>query len=193
MADLKNTSNRTPPTIHGIKTVSAGNRFELEQMDLTFSNGERRIYERLKQKGHGAVIVVPVNDQDEVLMIREYAAGTERYELGLVKGRIDPGEEPLDAANRELREEIGLAADKLTKLRQLSVMPGYMAHQTHVVLAQSLHSSPLVGDEPEPLDVVPVPLSDLEHVLFDETCSDGRCLASLLMAKHWLVAQVSGT
>lgn len=180
---------RKPPTINGITTRPAGQRFTLERMDLTFSNGEHRIYERVQQKGDGAVIVVPINDASEVLMVREYAAGTERYELGLVKGRIDPGEEPLTAANRELREEIGLAAKTLIKLRQLSVIPGYMPHQTHVVLAQSLYPSPLVGDEPEPLDVVAVPLADVEDVLFEETCSDGRSLASLLIAKHWLARQ----
>lgn len=172
-----------------MKTVPSGNRFELEKIDLTFSNGEHRVYERLKQKGHGAVIVVPVNEAGEVLMVREYAAGTERYELGLVKGRIDAGEAPLEAANRELREEIGLAAKELTKLRQLSVIPGYMAHQTHVVLARALYPSPLVGDEPEPLDVVPVSLDSVEDILFEETCSDGRSLASLLIAKHWLARE----
>src|SRR3546814_7447851 len=73
--------------------------------DLEFSNGERRQFQRLHGRGHGAVVVVPMLDDDTVLLVREYAAGMHRYELGLVKGRIDAGETPLQAADRELKEE----------------------------------------------------------------------------------------
>ena len=70
-------------------------------------------YERLHSRGHGAVMVPPMLDADTVLLIREYAAGVHRYELGLPKGRIDAGETLLDAANRELKEEAGYGARKL--------------------------------------------------------------------------------
>ena len=66
----------------------------MERLDLEFSNGERRRYERLHGRGHGAVMVVPMLDADTVLLVREYAAGVHRYELGLLKGRIDAGETP---------------------------------------------------------------------------------------------------
>ncbi len=63
-----------------------------EEIDLEFSNGERRTYERLKSSGLGAVIIVPMRDDDTVLLVREYGAGIERYELGLPKGRLDRDE-----------------------------------------------------------------------------------------------------
>ena len=75
----------------------------MERLDLEFANGERRRYERLHGRGHGAVIVVPMLDDDTVLLVREYAAGVHRYELGLVKGRIDAGETA--AAGRRPRAE----------------------------------------------------------------------------------------
>ena len=59
------------------------------------------------------VAVVPMLDDDTVLLIREYAAGVHRYELGLVKGRIDAGETSLQAADRELKEEAGYGARSL--------------------------------------------------------------------------------
>lgn len=105
-------------------------------IDLEFSNGERRRYQRLKSRGLGAVIVVPVRDDGQVLLIREYAAGLHRYELGLVKGRLEAGEDMLEAAQRELQEEAGFAARELTELTTLSLAPGYMTHVTHVVLAR---------------------------------------------------------
>jgi ADP-ribose diphosphatase len=145
---------RRLPTIHGVTEHTSG-PYRLERLDLEFSNGERRQYERLHGRGHGAVIVVPLLDDDTVLLVREYAAGLHRYELGLVEGRIDPGEAPLHAANRELQEEAGYAARSLHLLRMLTLSPRYMSHQAHVVVARDLYPQRLPGDEPEELEVVP--------------------------------------
>ena len=90
--------SRRLPTIHRITEHDAG-PYRLERLDLEFANGERRHYERLHRRGHGAVVVVPMIDEDPVLLVREYAAGVHRYELGLVKGRIAAGEEPEPAAD----------------------------------------------------------------------------------------------
>src|SRR3546814_4871102 len=75
-------------------------------------------------------------DDDTVLLVREYAAGVHRYELGLVKGRIDAGETPEHAANRSLMEEAGYDANSVRVLRSLTLAPTYMSHQTHLVLAR---------------------------------------------------------
>ena len=176
---------RRLPTIHGITEHDAG-PYRMERMDLEFGNGERRQFERLHSRGHGAVIVVPLLDDDTVLLVREYAAGVHRYELGLVKGRIDAGETPLQAANRELQEEAGYAARSLQVLRTLSLAPSYMSHQTHLVIARDLHPQRLPGDEPEPLDVVPWKLAALHQLILREECSEGRSLAALFIAREWL-------
>src|SRR5690606_41893029 len=88
-------------TCHGFTEHEAG-PYRMERLELEFGNGERRQYERLHGRGHGAVIVVPLLDDDTVLLVREYAAGLHRYELGLVKGRIDAGEQPLEEGKRAL-------------------------------------------------------------------------------------------
>src|SRR3546814_6291757 len=110
---------RRLPIIHGITEHDAG-PYRLGRLDLEFGNGERRRYERLHGRGHGAVAVVPMLDDDTVLLVREYAAGVHRYELGLVKGRIDAGETPEHAANRELMEEAGYGATSVQVLRSLT-------------------------------------------------------------------------
>ena len=81
------------------------NWIEVEELDLRFSNGERRTYERLASRGHGAVMIIPVLDDNTILLINEYAAGVHEYQLTLPKGLVDPGETALEAANRELMEE----------------------------------------------------------------------------------------
>ncbi|MBW3551251.1 MAG: ADP compounds hydrolase NudE, partial [Proteobacteria bacterium] len=80
--------SRRLPVIHGITEHDAG-PYRFEQIDLEFANGERRQYQRMHGRGHGAVVVVPMLDAETVLLVREYAAGVHRYELGLVKGRVD--------------------------------------------------------------------------------------------------------
>src|SRR6185503_20620052 len=103
-----------PPIIHATRDIEHSRFLRAEQVDLEFSNGERRTYERMKPGGLGAVIIVPMLDAETVLLVREYGVGLDRYELGLPKGRLDPGETPFEAAGRELQEEAGFAARKLT-------------------------------------------------------------------------------
>ena len=173
------------PIIHGITEHDAG-PYRLERLDLEFSNGERRRYERLHARGHGAVAVVPLLDAETVLLVREYAAGVHRYERGLVKGRMDAGEPPAQAANRELMEEAGYGAHDLQVLRSLSLAPTYMSHQTHVVLARDLYPQRLAGDEPEPLELVPWKLADLGQLILQEDFSEGRTIAALFIVREWL-------
>jgi ADP-ribose diphosphatase len=180
--------SRRLPTIHGITEHDAG-PYRMERMDLEFSNGERRKYERLHGRGHGAVAVVPMLDADTVLLVREYAAGVHRYELGLVKGRIDAGETPLEAANRELMEEAGYGARELIVLRELTLAPTYMSHATHLVLARDLYPQRLPGDEPEALELMPWKLADIGELILREEFSEGRSVAALFIAREWLQQQ----
>ncbi len=179
-------SSRPLPTIHSITERSEGPERRSEELDLEFSNGERRRFYRLKPQGHGAVVVVPLLDNDTVLLVREYAAGVHRYELGLVKGRIDAGEAPLQAADRELKEEAGYGARRLDVLRSLSLAPTYMAHQSWLVVARDLYPERLPGDEPEELEVVPWKFAELDQLMLREDFSEGRSLAALFIAREWL-------
>ena len=175
------------PKIHARRDIDPSKMFSIEQLDLEFSNGERRRYQRLKSRGLGAVIVVPVQHDGQVLLIREYAAGLHRYELGPVKGRLEAGEDVLEAAQRELQEEAGVAARELTELTALSLAPGYMTHVTHVVLARDLYPSRLTGDEPEELEVMPWPLEQLHELVQRPDCTEGRSIAALYIARDHLL------
>lgn len=177
---------RTLPIVHGVHARNEAPDRVVEDIDLEFGNGERRVFQRLRSRGHGAVAVVPLLDDDTVLLVREYAAGVHRYELGLVKGRIDEGETPLQAADRELKEEAGYGARRLDVLRSLSLSPVYMSHQTTLVLARDLYPERLPGDEPEELEVVPWKLDALHELILREDFSEGRSIAGLFIARDWL-------
>jgi ADP-ribose diphosphatase len=173
------------PRIHATEEVDLGH-YRLERLDLEFSNGERRRYERLNRRGHGAVMIAAMPDPDTVLLVREYAAGVHRYELGLPKGRMDAGETAHQAADRELKEECGFGARRLETLRMISLGPIYLSHAIHLVLAQDLYPKRLPGDEPEELEVVPWRLDNLHELMLREDCSEGRSLAALFIVRELL-------
>lgn len=183
--------SRKLPTIHGVVERDEG-RNRIEELDLEFGNGERRRYTRMKQRGPGAVMIAALPDPDTVLLIREYACGVHRYELGLPKGRIDAGETPLEAANRELKEEAGFGGHRLTLLRPMTLSPAYMGHQTHLVLAEDLYPERLPGDEPEEPEVIPWKLDALHELMLREDCSEGRALAALFIVREYLRLRARG-
>jgi ADP-ribose diphosphatase len=180
---------RKKPILSSIQNIATTRFFNIQSMDVEFSNGEKRQYERLKPSSNGAVLVIPMLDDETVLMIYEYSGGTDRYELALTKGKIDDGETPLEAANRELIEEIGYGAKRLTYMKAMSIAPGYQSSVTHIILAQDLYAASAHGDEPEPLEVVEHKLADLESLVYDDNLTEARSIAALYMAKELIRQQ----
>jgi len=177
----------TKPEILKRHTVARSRLFRADELHLRFSNGEERIYEKLvRGNGFGAVLVIPVLDDNRVVMIREYAAGIHDYHLALPKGAIDKGESALEAANRELKEEAGYGAGRLELLKQFYLSPAYMEHRINVVLARDLYPERLPGDEPEPIEVVPCDFEDLLSLTMRDDVYEGRTIAALFLAREWL-------
>ncbi len=174
------------PKILNRQVVAQSKLFTIETLDLQFSNGEKRIYEKIGRTSGGAVLIIPMLDDKTVLLIREYAGGTERYELALPKGRTEPGEDSLDAANRELMEEIGYGSAKLNHLTSLTIAPGYLEHSTDIILARDLYEEKREGDEPEELEVIPWPIDQINELLQRDDFSEARSLAALFLAKDFL-------
>ncbi|KXX65498.1 ADP compounds hydrolase NudE [Marichromatium gracile] len=179
---------RSKPKILARRLVAQSRLFRVEQIDLEFTNGARRTYERVPG-GNDSVMIVPMLDAETVLLIREYGAGSERYELGLPKGVVEPGEDPLEAANRELQEEVGHGARALRIIDRVSLVPGYIAHRSLIVLAQDLYPSRLPGDEPEDIEVIPWRLDALDALLAREDFDEARAIAALFLAQRALAAQ----
>jgi ADP-ribose diphosphatase len=179
------TQRQKKPEILHTEVVARSRLFQIEQIHLKFSNQVERHYERMKGSNRGAVMVVPVHKGD-LLLALEYAAGTHDYELGFPKGLIDPGESPIEAANRELQEEIGFGAGKLTLLKELTLAPGYFSSRMQIFLAEDLYESRLEGDEPEPIVVVPWRLSEWQSLLDEVNFSESRSVSALFLAQKHL-------
>ncbi len=176
--------NRTPPEILNTEICAKSRLFTIESVDLRFSNGVEAQWERLKSSSRGAVLMVPMVDKDTVLMIREYAVGVGRYELALPKGKIDADESILEAANREMMEEVGYGANQLEHIDSLTIAPGYLGHTTHIVVGKDLYKKRLPGDEPEEIEVIPWKLSQLNKLIQQDEMTEARTIAALFMVRE---------
>lgn len=176
------------PEILNVETVARSRLFTVEAVDLAFSNGARRVYERMRPSGREAVMIVPIID-NHLILIQEYAVGLESYELGFPKGLIDPGESVFEAANRELKEEAGFGASELEALSKLTMAPSYFSSKMNIVVAEGLYPEKLEGDEPEPLPLTRWPLDNLLALLEEPDFREARNVSALFLVREWLVKQ----
>ncbi|YCH30874.1 ADP compounds hydrolase NudE [Erwinia sp. PK3-005] len=176
------------PKILNVEPVAHSRLFTIESVDLAFSNGARRVYERMRPSEREAVMIVPIID-NHLLLIQEYVVGLETYELGFPKGLIDPGETVFEAANRELKEEAGFGAQQMEALSKLTMAPSYFSSKMNIVVAEGLYPEKLEGDEPEPLPVIRWPLDNLMALLQEPDFNEARNVSALFLAREWLVKQ----
>ena len=152
-----------------IKTiVSKTKLFCIEELDVKFDNSSQRKYEIISGTGQGVVMIIPILNSNFVF-ISEYSAGINDYSLSFPKGKIDEGESVLEAANRELQEEIGYKSTTLEQIYTIDLAPGYMNHKTHVVVADNGQNLYFGDENPEPLIKIVCPIEDAKlSKLFSE-------------------------
>jgi 8-oxo-dGTP pyrophosphatase MutT (NUDIX family) len=139
------------------------------------STSEREVVE------HPGAVAVVAHDDLHIYLVRQprEAVGEEAL-LELPAGKLDvPGETPLDCARRELAEEIGKSANDWRELKRFYTTPGFAAEQVTAFLATDLRDADREPDPEERIEIVPWPLSDLEHAI--ESCEDAKSLIGLLM------------
>lgn len=174
-------SQKPVPEILTRQVVARSRLLRIEAVDLRFSNGAERQFERLQGSGRGAVMVVPFIDAETLMLVREYAAGLHNYQLGFPKGLIDLGETPEQAANRELKEEIGFGARHVRHLKTVTMAPQFFSASMEIFIATDLYPERLPGDEPEPLELVPWRLDKLDALLEQADFTEARSIAALLL------------
>ena len=174
------------PEIVNVTSLTKSRLFHIQQVELKFSSGTEKTYERIIAAENGAVLIVPLLENQNVLMIKEYSVGTDQYELLFPKGLIDEGESILDAANRELMEEVGQGAKTLKHINTMTIAPGYLGFKTHIVLAEGLYPAQLEGDEPEPLEVLEFSPDGIDALIQRDDLTESRTIAALYMVRDIL-------
>ena len=130
----------------------------------------------------GCTAIVALDSEKNVLLVRQYRKAVERMLLEIPAGGIEPGEEPLEGARRELEEETGFSAERWEHLSVFYTSPGFCTEFMHLYLATELQPAERAADDDEHIEVVRVPLKkSLELVASGEIC-DAKSIAGLLLA-----------
>jgi ADP-ribose pyrophosphatase len=134
----------------------------------------------------GSVVIVPVDNEGNVLFVRQYrhAAGMELLELPA--GTLNREETPEACARREVREETGMAAGKIEHLGGFFLAPGYSTEFMHLYLATDLYINPLEPDTDEFLKVEKVPLREALEMPARKVLPDAKSLAAFYLARPYL-------
>lgn len=134
----------------------------------------------------GAVAMVPMLDADHILLVRQWRTAAGRALLEIPAGTLEPGEEPLRCAERELMEEVGYRPRKLTPLFAMFLAPGYSAEKLRVFLAEELTPERLAHDADERIEVVTLTWSDVASLLARGEIADAKTISGLLYAEKLL-------
>ena len=127
----------------------------------------------------GAVAIVAVDAEDHVWLVRQLREATRHELVELPAGTAEPGEEPLETAQRELREECGLHGGTWRELTAFWTTPGFCREYMHVFLAEGVEPGSADPEADEALEVVRWPVSDLGGRLGE--IEDAKTLAGLLL------------
>jgi ADP-ribose diphosphatase len=160
------------------RVVYAGRILTLWLKYLELADGRRHLREIVEHRPGAAAVAV--DEDGQVLLVRQQRPAVGLAVLELPAGLIDPGEAPIDTARRELEEETGYAAGVLEPLVAFYTSPGFTDELIHIFVASSLEKTEMRHDEEEEIEVVRMPLgSALEHVMRREI-SDAKTVAGLL-------------
>ena len=170
------------------ETIYDGKILHVERWTVTCPNGREALREIVVHKG--AAAVVPVFEDGTTLLVRQHRVAVDRVTLEIPAGKLDSvSEDPLDCAVRELEEETGLRAGRMTLLTSLLTTPGFCTEKIAIYLAQDLTQGQTHPDEDEFLDLVRIPLEEAVARIMHGEIRDSKTICGLLMAKEALAAQ----
>lgn len=165
-------------------SVYQGRAFGVQVVRMRLPDGRLRDYDLVRHKP--SITVLPLDEKGRLLFVRQFRLGAGSELLELPAGVMEDGEEPLECAARELREETGFSAGKLTLLGDFYLAAGYSDEHMYVYLATDLLPDPLEQDEDEFLEVDAVPAAEALKLARDNRIQDSKTLATLLLALPWL-------
>jgi len=126
------------------------------------------------------IAVVALDEQRNVVMVRQFREAAGKTLLEIPAGGIDHGEEPVDSVRRELQEEIGFLPRKIERIGGFYATPGYGTEYLYLYLATDLKPSRLEAEDTENIEVVKVPLSQIPALIASGEICDAKSIAGLL-------------
>lgn len=125
------------------------------------------------------IAVVAVDEDDNVLLVRQYRKAVERELLEIPAGGIDPGETPEEAVVREMQEETGYRPGRVERLAGFYTSPGFCTEFLHLYLATELTPSRLHAEDTAGISLVRIPVAEIEGMLAADAFEDAKSIAGL--------------
>jgi ADP-ribose pyrophosphatase len=157
--------------------VFKGKKFSVRVDTITDRPGHT--YRREIVVHPGAVVMLPVTKEGKLVLVRQWRRATGKVLLELPAGTLDEGEEPLTTAGRELQEEIGYKANRITPLGGFFSAPGILTEYLHLYLAEDLQESQLDPDENEELDICEMTLEEALAAVEKGEIEDAKSIVGL--------------
>lgn len=170
-------------TIESVEAFS-GRLVKLRVDRVRLPNGRETTREIVVHRG--AVAVVPMLDGDRVVMVRQFRQAAGEVLMEIPAGTLESGEDPVECAQRELREEIGYGASEMTLMFRSYLAPGYSSEMLHTFFARGLTKASAQQDADEFIEVVEVPLHDAVELIRKGDIKDAKTICGILMAQRLL-------
>lgn len=176
---------RTPIVPSKVRTVFEGRVFTVQVESITLPKGHALDAEIIRHPG--SVVIVPMNDANEVALVRQYRHAIGRYTWELPAGSLKPGEDVKAAARRECQEEVGLVAERLEPLGSFFPTPGYCDENMHFYRATGLRE-PRAGDddahqdEDEDIEIRWISLDEVRAMIRRNEIVDLKTIAGVTLA-----------
>lgn len=158
--------------------IYSGRIVKLDVIDVRLPDGKETQREIIRHPG--AVALVALDDEQRVLLVRQYRNAADKILLEIPAGTLHPDEAPLACAERELQEETGFRPGILEPLGGIYAAPGYTTEFIHLFLATDLSESRLAMDDDEFIEVERLPLADALAMIEQGVIADGKSVAGLL-------------
>ena len=164
------------------ETVFSGRIIKTQVDTVLMPDGRQVTREVVRHPG--AVAMIPIDADGNVLLVRQYRHAVGQSLLEIPAGTLEEGESPDRTAQRELQEEIGYASRDLRALGGIYSAPGFCDEILYIYLARDLVESRLPADDDEDITVERVPLSETDRLIRLGEIQDAKSVAGLLMARH---------
>jgi ADP-ribose pyrophosphatase len=159
------------------KTIYEGRVITLALQTVELPNGKEATREVVLHPG--AVTVLAITDEDKMLLVRQYRKAPDRVMLETPAGKLEKGEEPLEAAKRELEEETGYTANEVKHLNTYYTSPGFANELMYAYVATGLKKTAQNLDEDEFVDVLEVSADEAEQLIADGEIYDAKTLTAI--------------